>query len=159
MNKDDLEQAAQHPNVIAFLKAIRLGEGTSGEDGYQIIVGGGTFGAPPWIHPKQRVWLPRSRYEVFSTAAGAYQFLSRTWAEMADKYGLDDFSPENQDLAAIGLIARRGALDDVIDGRIEEAIGKCKLEWASLPGSPYGQRTEKMSEVLAVYTDSGGSLA
>lgn len=157
MKREDLELAAQNPNVIAFLRAIRLGEGTSGEDGYATIVGGGTFGAPPWLHPSKRVWLPR--YEVFSTAAGAYQFLSRTWAEMAVQYGLEDFSPENQDLAAIGLIARRGALDDVISGNIEEAIRKCKLEWASLPGSPYGQRTEELSTVIAEYEAHGGTLA
>lgn len=157
MNREDLEQAALHPNVKAFLRAIRLGEGTSGEDGYRILVGGGTFPAPPWVHPQKRVYLPR--YNVYSTAAGAYQFLSRTWAEMADKYGLEDFDPGNQDLAAIGLIARRGALQDVLEGRIETAIEKCRLEWASLPGSPYGQRTEKLNDVLAEYETHGGTFA
>ena len=157
MNRSDLELALAHPNTRAFLRAIRLGEGTAHEDGYRTIVGGGTFSAPPWYHPAKRVWL--ERWQVYSTAAGAYQFLSRTWAEMATQYELSDFSPENQDLAAVGLIVRRGALDDVISGRIEDAIEKCKLEWASLPGSPYGQRTEKMERVLAEYESHGGSFA
>lgn len=157
MTRDELEAAALDPNVKAFLRAIRLGEGTSDDQGYRRLVGGGEFPVPPWRHPQRRVWLPR--YAVYSTAAGAYQFLARTWAEMADKYGLDDFSPDNQDLGAIGLIVRRKALDDVIAGRIEAAIERCKLEWASLPGSTYGQRTEKMADVLAEYEAHGGSLA
>ncbi len=157
MTRDDLEAAALEPNVKAFLRAIRLGEGTSDDLGYRRVVGGGEFPAPPWRHPQRRVWLPR--YAVYSTAAGAYQFLARTWAEVADRYKLEDFSPENQDLGAIALVHRRGALEDVIAGRIEDAIGKCKLEWASLPGSTYGQRTEKLADVLAEYEANGGSLA
>lgn len=156
MTHDDLIEAGKLPNVIAFLRAIRLGEGTSDDLGYRRLVGGGEFPAPPWRHPSTRVWLPK--YSVYSSAAGAYQFLSRTWAEMADQYNLADFSPENQDLGAIGLIARRHALDDLISGDIEKAIEKCKLEWASLPGSTYGQRTEKIETVLAEYEKHGGTI-
>lgn len=157
MNIDDLELALTYPNVKAFLRAIRLGEGTADEGGYRRLVGGGEFAVPPWLHPNKRVFLPR--YNVYSTAAGAYQFLHRTWAGLVDQYGFIDFGPHNQDLGAIALIAGRGALDDVISGRIEEAIGRCKKEWASLPGSEYGQRTEKMEDVLAEYAAHGGTLA
>jgi hypothetical protein len=78
---------------------------------------------------------------------------------MRAKYSLRDFSPGEQDKAAIGLLIRRKALDDVMVGRIEAAIEKCRLEWASLPGSPYGQRTESLQRVLDTYIASGGSFA
>ena len=95
---------------------------------------------------------------VDSTAAGAYQFLSRTWDECAAALSLPDFSPPMQDLAAVFLIRRRGALVDVQAGRIEAAIRKCAREWASLPGSPYGQPTRSMEQALATYRQYGGSV-
>lgn len=156
MTIDDLLGHASSPNMQAFLHAIRLGEGTSDEDGYRRIVGGKLFDAPPWGHPKEFVWLPR--YQVHSSAAGAYQFLYKTWTALERQYGFEDFSPWNQDLGAIGLIAGRGALADVLEGHIEEAVRKCAKEWASLPGSPYQQRTEQLDSVLAEYGKFGGTL-
>lgn len=150
-----LDAALANPNVRAFLRAIRLGEGTSDDDGYRRMVGGGNFDSFA-DHPRKRVWV--DRYKVYSSAAGAYQFLTGTWDEVAGRYGLPDFSPENQDRAAVALLIRRKALDDVIAGRIERAIDKCKLEWASLPGSTYGQRTESLDRVLAEYVKWGGAF-
>ena len=150
---DRLRTALESPNVRAFLRAIRLGEGTSDANGYRRIVGGELFDSFA-DHPRRRVYI--KRYDVWSTAAGAYQFIASTWDEMRAQYDLPDFSPLSQDLAAVGLLVRRKALDDVLAGRIEQAIEKCRLEWASLPGSPYGQRTESMTRVLAEYTAHGG---
>lgn len=145
-----------NPNVRAFLRAIRFGEGTSDADGYRRLVGGGEFGSFH-DHPRERRYI--ERYKVWSTAAGAYQFIAgSTWDEMRKLYALPDFSPESQDLAAIGLIHRRGALQDVLAGRIESAIAKCAKEWASLPGSPYGQRTVALARVIQEYTTHGGQL-
>lgn len=151
-----IDEALRSPNVRAFLRAIRLGEGTSDDNGYMRIVGGGTIQNFD-DHPRRRVWI--DRYQLWSTAAGAYQFIVPTWDEMAQKYDLPDFSPASQDKAAVGLLIRRKALDDVLAGRIEAAIAKCRQEWASLPGSPYGQRTESMEAVLAEYTKHGGQIA
>lgn len=151
-----IDQALRSPNVHAFLRAIRLGEGTLDADGYRRIVGGELFDSFA-DHPRKRVWI--ERYQVWSTAAGAYQFIASTWDEMRAKYDLRDFSPGEQDRAAVGLLIRRGALEDVLAGRIEQAIAKCRLEWASLPGSPYGQRTESMQRVLDTYVAAGGTFA
>jgi muramidase (phage lysozyme) len=148
-------EALENPNVRAFLRAIRLGEGTADDDGYRRIVGGGLC-SDFRDHPRKAVWLPR--YRLASTAAGAYQFLAGTWDEMRRAYLLPDFSPRSQDLAAVGLLIRRGALADVIAGRIDDAIMRCRLEWASLPGSPYGQRTEPLARVIAEYQAHGGRL-
>ena len=156
MTRSDLQAALQLPNVTAFLKAIRLGEGTSDETGYHLIVGGSYF-TDESHHPNVRVFIPR--YQVYSTAAGAYQIIRPTWDALVRQYGFPDFSPECQDEAAVALIAGRGALDDVIAGELEESVRKCAGEWASLPGSTAGQRTESYAAVQKTYLDNGGTLA
>lgn len=139
-------------NVQAFLRLIRTGEGTADAAGYSRIFGGAQFYSFA-DHPRVRVPFGNT----YSTAAGAYQFLSRTWDEMRDQYGLPDFSPASQDLAAVGLIKRRGALGDVLAGRFATAIRKCNREWASLPGSPYGQPTLTMGKAAVILANNGGS--
>lgn len=153
MNRADLQAALENTNVRAFLKAIRLGEGTSDEAGYYRIVGGGTF-TDDSQHPNVRVWI--ERYGVYSTAAGAYQIIRPTWTGLVKQYGFEDFSPESQDEAAVALIAGRSALKNVIGGYFASAVAKCSEEWASLPGSKAGQRTEPYEAVLAVYQANGG---
>jgi muramidase (phage lysozyme) len=138
-------------NVQAFLRVIRRGEGTGDEGGYRRLFGGGTF-ASFADHP--RVTVKKSGYT--STAAGAYQFLKGTWDETSRAMGLDSFSPANQDLGAVGRIAARGALADVIAGRLEEAVKKCAKEWASLPYSTYGQPVISMATARNVFASAGG---
>jgi muramidase (phage lysozyme) len=143
-----------HPNVQAFLRVIRRGEGTAGENGYRTLFGGGLFTGYA-DHP--RVKVSKSGYT--STAAGAYQFLSSTWDETARVMGLPDFTPASQDRGAVGRIMYRGALDDVKAGRFEQAIKKVAREWASMPGSPYGQPVISMATALSVYSTAGGAFA
>lgn len=147
--RDDLDNA----NVRAFLRAIRLGEGTSDSLGYRRIVGGALFDSYA-DHPRKKVWIPR--YKVWSSAAGAFQIIVPTWEGLVAQYGFGDFAPTTQDEAAVALVRGRKALEDVKAGRIAEAIHKCRQEWASLPGSEHGQRTEKIEAVLAVYDGAGG---
>ena len=156
MNRGDLQDALKSTNVRAFLRAIRLGEGTSDEAGYNRIVGGGTF-TDDSVHPHVRVFIPR--YNVYSTAAGAYQIIFPTWTGLCRQYSFPDFTPESQDEAAVALIAEKGALADVKAGRLADAVAKCAAVWASLPGSTAGQRTEDYAAVEKVYTDNGGTLA
>lgn len=150
-----LTEALQNTNVRAFLKAIRLGEGTSDEGGYSRIVGGGTF-TDFAKHPNKRVWIPA--YAVFSTAAGAYQIINPTWVGLAKQNGFADFMPETQDKAAVALIKGRKALELIIAGQFFSAVAKCAPEWASLPGSKAGQRTEDMEAVKKVYIDNAGVI-
>ena len=155
MTRDELLAISREPNVAAFLRAIRLGEGTRDDAGYRRIVGGGSF-ASFADHPRQMVWIPR--YSVNSSAAGAYQFLGKTWDGLVRQYGFPSFDPQWQDAGAVGLIIGRKALDAVRRGDIRAAIALCRNEWASLPGSPYGQRTEAMDAVLLEYRKWGGTL-
>lgn len=145
---DQCRAALQSPRVRAFLRVIREGESSQTDEAYRTVVGGGVFQSYG-DHPRRLIDLPS--LGVKSTAAGAYQFLARTWDGCREALGLPDFSPQSQDLAAVYLIHGRGALDDVLAGNIETAIGKCAHEWASLPGSPYGQPTLTMPKAVKVY--------
>lgn len=144
--RDDLQRTLADPQIRAFLQALRLGEGTRGADGYRTLYGGGTFDSFA-RHPHK----PVKAAGITSTAAGAYQFLAATWDEIAAQYGLPDFNPTSQDLGAVALLYRRHAVDAILAGRIEEAVELCAKEWASLPGSPYGQPTVTMDRFLAEY--------
>lgn len=138
-------------NVQAMLQVIRTGEGTIGPDGYTTIYGGGQFSSLA-DHPRKAV----TKWGRTSTAAGAYQLLSKVWDETAGIMRLPDFGRVSQDLAALGRIAARGALPDVLAGNFSAAIGKLNREWASLPGSPYGQGAITMDQARAAFAAAGG---
>jgi lysozyme len=141
-------------NLKAFLVMIQYSEGTLGKDAYRKLYGGGTFDDLS-KHPNTLV----NKWGIKSTAAGAYQILNKTWQGLAHDLGLQDFTPQSQDRAAIELIARRKALDDVMAGRFAQAIEKCRKEWASLPGAGYHQ-SEKTPQALAqIYKAAGGNVA
>ena len=148
----------QGANVQAMLRVIRTGEGTTDANGYRRLVGGGEFDSFA-DHPRiVRSGTFRNGVKWRSSAAGAYQFLASTWDETARVMGLRDFSPDSQDMGALGRIAARGALDDVIAGRFDAAIKKIAPEWASLPGSPYGQPVMTWDKARAVYAGNGGMV-
>lgn len=144
----------QYKNLKAFLTMIQYAEGTYGKDGYRKLYGGSLF-SDLSKHPN----TPTTKWGITSTAAGAYQILSKTWNELQAKLGLPDFSPLSQDKAAIELIRRRKALEDVMAGRWAQAIEKCKKEWASLPGAGYGQNEKNIKNLLAVYKVAGGTIS
>lgn len=151
----DFDTLLAVPNVQAFLRVIRAGESGQGDDAYRMMFGGGLFQAPPWQHPREAITIRG----LSSTAAGAYQFLARTWDILVGTYGFPDFSPTNQDKGAIALIAGRGALGDVVAGNFQDAVRKCAREWASLPGSPYGQPVRTLAQALEVYATYGGQIS
>lgn len=149
------------PQRKAFLDAIAVGEGTdngrqqTANHGYDVIVGGSLF-TDYSDHPRKLVVL---NPKLKSTAAGRYQLLSRYYDSYKKSLGLPDFSPESQDQIALQQIAERGALADVDAGRIKDAVKKCRTIWASMPGSPYGQRTETMDDFIKFFTAAGGKVA
>lgn len=155
----NLLDALANANVRAFLRMIRHGEGTDDPDGYRRMFGGKLFDSFD-DHPRQvQTFKLRTGNVLKSSAAGAYQFLASTWDSLVKQYGFTDFSPHSQDLGAIALIIGRKALDDVIAGRFESAVTKCNREWASLPGSPYGQPTVELATIREIYAQAGGAFA
>lgn len=143
-----------YSNLRAFLTMIQYAEGTYGANAYRMLYGGQLFNSYAQ-HPNRAI----TKGGITSTAAGAYQILFRTWQSVQQDLGLTDFSPASQDKAAVELIRRRGALEDVIAGRFDMAIYKCRKEWASLPGAGYGQNERSMASLMQVYQYAGGQIA
>lgn len=95
-------------------------------------------------HPNKKITAGK----YTSTAAGRYQVLKTTYDDFKKKYPTAEFTPEWQDEIAMFLLRRRGAYQLILEGKFKEAILKCNKEWASLPGSPYGQPTHSMEDAL-----------
>ena len=144
------------PERRALLNTIRYAEGTwkDGEDkGYLIMYGGGQF-QDLSRHP-ERVIMKR----FSSAAAGAYQFLPKTWKGVAKELKLSSFEPRHQDQAALHLVERRGALKEIDrQGLTKNAMAKLALEWASFPTwtgrSAYGQPVKSHQELASFYSSN-----
>jgi muramidase (phage lysozyme) len=147
MTSAELEKFLSNVNVIAFLRLIRQGESNQTDGAYTLINGGAHFSSFA-DHPYKGQKSPPGR------ASGAYQFLATTWAGLVKLYGFTDFSPRNQDIAAVALIAGRKALDDVLYGRIPEAMAKCRQEWTSLPSA--AEQNQSFTGAIDVYHKWGG---
>jgi muramidase (phage lysozyme) len=149
---EGLKVGAAYPNVVAFLRVIRERESGQGPDAYLMINGGGRmdgFQKHPWEN------VPTTRG---ARACGAYQFLGTTWGGLCRQYEFADFGPESQDLGAIALIQERGALQDVIAGRFEQAVGKLRGVWTSLPGASESSASWTMDKARSVFLKYGGKL-
>lgn len=120
----------ERDRVKAFLDTIAAAEGTASADGYRTQYTGTKF-ASFSDHPREMRCGRRYGKKLCSDAAGRYQFLSTTWDRFAKKFGVHDFSPENQDLMAIELIREKDALEDIEAGRLESAVRKLAYIWPS----------------------------
>lgn len=135
---NELRQYAQDPNVRRFLDVIAQAEGTD-KYGYNTAFGGGYIESLS-DHPRQLHEFRQTDGKANKTsAAGRYQFLQGTWDDVAGKLGLSDFGPEAQDIAAIELLRRNGALPALLEGDYGTAVKRSGSTWASLPSSPYAQ--------------------
>jgi len=148
----------QELNIRAFLDMIAYAEvGTTGPEGYSILYGGGRFDSFA-DHPRRVIGATLGGRVIYSSAAGRYQIMQKTWDWVRPKLGLPDFSPASQDAAAIWLLKYRGALEHVKAGRFEQAVNAVRNEWASMPASPYGQPTKKLAQLQQVYAAAGGAF-
>lgn len=166
----DTDTASQ--NIGAYLAVLRQAEGTASQaDPYRVCYGYRHTIQDLRDHPAATgEWsgelLPDGMCRnaglgpgCRSTAAGAYQMIGRTWSNLRNKLGLPDFGPASQDAAAVELIRQRGALEDVKAGRFDQAVYKCRAEWASLPGNYAKQGQRSMPELQAWYSQNGGTFA
>lgn len=143
-----LEKYLQNPNVRQFLNLIAHTEGTEG-NGYRTAFGGGRLSNLS-DHPRYSKTFKQKNGKTNKTsAAGRYQFLRGTWDGLARQYGLKDFGPQSQDIAAVALLAQNGALGRILKGDMQGAVRKAGPTWASLPTAPasYSQPTKSWQAV------------
>ncbi|UQI41916.1 glycoside hydrolase family 104 protein [Vreelandella venusta] len=153
-------------NVCAFLDTLAFAEigkpmlsDLRTDNGYRVIVGS----LPSKLilmdgyddHPRR---LVRIRKGLSSTAAGRYQILSRYWDHYKLSLSLPDFSPLSQDRYAIQQIREQKALSLIQEGRIADAIHRCRNIWASLPGAGYAQHEYSLERLLLEFKRSKGVL-
>jgi muramidase (phage lysozyme) len=163
-----VSQGVADGNVQAFLMMLRYAEGTAGPDGYRTLFGGRLFEGFD-DHPRVAVqFRNRAGQVLWTTAAGAYQAMAisqkpdgtytrtDTWDRVKARLQLPDFSPESQDAFAVELIRERGALGDVMAGRLASAIRKCAPVWASLPGAGYNQPERQLASLQSAFQSAGG---
>lgn len=156
----------EEARVRAFMRMIRVCEGTTGEQGYERLFGGESFIRDYHktfsTHPQIKITrVNKKTGKIYiSSAAGAYQVMGYTWDDRSTtfwrkKYGIADFSPESQDLLCVVILkekVRDNALKLIIRGKIKEAIeNSCSYEWASLPPGRHGQPIKSLNECLRNY--------
>ena len=149
--------------IAAFLDLIAWSEGTTEstvtkDDGYDVIVSGvdgahvmSNYQEHPFATGTPPVVVRRGPPELLSTASGRYQITLETWKEFQKSSRANGFAPATQDLAAYFLLQRRRAIADILAGDIATAIAMCSLEWASFPGSLYGQPMQHMATLTGNY--------
>lgn len=135
--RENYEKLLKAPNVQKMLNLIANAEGV--KHGYNTLFGNERLSDLSWHPGIKKGFTQTDGKKNATTAAGRYQFLKDTWDGVAKQLGLEDFSPKNQDIAAVALLAQNGALPSVLKGDFKTAVQKSGSTWASLPSSPYAQ--------------------
>jgi lysozyme len=110
---------------------------------------------------------PDKVFNNTSAAAGAYQFMPKTWSRVSDHLGLKDFSPQSQELAGEQLAKWRGVdtgkTYTTRAGFVQDMY-KMAPEWASIPtskGKSYydgigGNTAKPMEDLISFYESQVG---
>ncbi len=156
--------------IRAFMRMLRIGEGTEGEKGYTTQYSGTQF-SDMSTHPENVI----TAGAYSSSAAGAYQIMRYTWwwlngekltndnkkagvyeeaHDYVKKYSIPDFTAESQDKLCVVILKhkRAGSLELITKNQIKESLEQYgSYEWASLPPGRYGQPAQTMDVALAKY--------
>lgn len=131
-----LLEARENPHARRILDLIAAREGV--QHGYNTLFGNTRFESLD-DHPRKLVPFSVDGKKNKTSAAGRYQFTQDSWDDIKRQLKSDSFSPLEQDLGALYLIHRRGALEDVLSGDYQTALPKMGPIWAALSTSHYGQ--------------------
>ena len=135
------DEDLKHPNVIKGLQYINAYEGKPKANqmfGYREFND---------LSKHPNIKIPFTDKGDTTTAAGTYQITAPTWEEQAKKQGLKDFSPENQDRAAVGIMRDIGALDAFKEENFDKAKQLLGTKWAGIPGSTIGKSTGQIPKL------------
>ncbi|MCW1490364.1 hypothetical protein OLN43_13990 [Acinetobacter baumannii] len=143
--RENFEKLLGSPNVQKMLDLIANAEGV--KHGYNTLFGNERLNDLSWHPNVKKEFTQTDGKKNVTTAAGRYQFLKDTWDGVAKQLDLKDFSPKNQDIAAVALLAQNGALPSVLKGDFKTAVQKSGSTWASLPSSPYAQPKRSWKEL------------
>ena len=160
----ELEQLIPDPKVQQMMGFTRAAEGTT-KHGYNTAFGGERFDDLSQHPAISKAFKQTDGKTNTSTAAGAYQFMPKTWNGTADhpglakQYDLQDFGQLSQDIGFLGLLDQKGALDDVLQGNFKSAIDKTGGTWASFPSSTYKQPKKSWDFANQYFAAQGGVMA
>jgi len=141
-----IADSGQGDYVDSFLDTVAWAEG--GANKYNVMVGGELFNSytshPVYTDEMNPSGVYIDRLDVYSTAAGRYQFIKKTFDSMKKKgyfQGSEAFSSQNQDKAAWYLAsekAGRGLTVEDLESAYQTndfttAATKVAKEWASFP--------------------------
>ncbi|MEO8234263.1 MAG: hypothetical protein ABI549_02510 [Flavobacterium sp.] len=156
--------------IKAFMRMLRIGEGTEGDGGYTTQYSGTQF-SDMSKHPENVI----TAGNYSSSAAGAYQIMRYTWwwlggekltenntkagvyeenHDYIKKYSIPDFTQESQDKLCVIILKhkRPGSIELITSNKTKEALEKYgSYEWASLPPGRYGQPAQTMENALSKY--------
>lgn len=137
---------------------IAFAEGTRGysRDGYDVMYSYKLFNSCT-SHPNQCLKFG----STCSTAAGRYQFLTRTWNGAKSARGLSTFEPVNQEKGAEYLVSSVRKVTVPQDraltaSEFSNMLSKLSYEWASLPPGRYGQPKKPEAVVRVDYCRLAG---
>ena len=125
-----------NPKLRLVLDTIARSEGTYGKNSYSAKYGGGRV--------DYRKGKDRSS-KGGSNAHGRYQFMNDTWfgkdgkSGLVAQLGLESFTPEEQDIAALKLLDQSGALAEFLKGNDIQGIFKAAHTWSGLPSNEKGE--------------------
>lgn len=155
------QEYLKNANVKAFLDTISEAKGGD----YDLRYGGIKGKKNDKWHIADFSLPPQPGYDGKTTASGRYQINLQNWTENGKKkMGLNDFSPNSQDLIAVEGLRQKNALDSVIEGNMETAISKAAQTWNALPlGKGKAKRVtdqpyRKYEDVVAIFKSHGGTV-
>lgn len=127
-------------SLSKFLMFLTFVEGTdtTGEP-YNEIIGFGKFNSFS-KHPNRIV----NKHGYYTSAAGRYSITNKT----AQELNMPDFSPRNQDEAAIKLLKNCNAFEYILRSDWLQSIQQASKVWHSLPGSKRGHQLKSIKECL-----------